>query len=168
MQHPLSLMSFNDDILADILKHLGRVYVIGHDYSLRDETAGSLRIAACVNRRLRRIVHTTAAKTCVLKDGSALDICSSCPQMASILFRNTDGVRFGPYAARALAKHQSFAGVASNSFKCLKEVHVTGAELSTGLVQALACSECVLNPGTHKSAYCGPAVSAHDLAEITR
>ena len=141
-QQPLSLMSFNDDILAAILKRLGSVYVIGRAYSLETEPAGSLRIAACVNRRLRRIVHTAVTETCALIDPSALEICISCPRMASTLFQHCDEVRIVPDAASALPKHPTFVSVALNSFTSLKRIHVTGAELSANLAQALACSQC--------------------------
>lgn len=139
----MELMSLNDDILLNILKHVGSVYMIGHDYTAQTEPAGSLRIVACVNTRLRRIVHTAASEMCLMYDEHAFGICTDCPRMAATLFAHTDEVRIGPNAGRALSKDPGvMTTIADKSFRALRRIHVTGAELPIGLASALTSSEC--------------------------
>lgn len=137
-----SLLEFNDDIIVNILKHMGSVYMIGRDYTPQTEPAGSLRIAASVNSRLRRLVHSAAAQLCFMSDAHAFEICADCPRLSSTLFQHCDEVRIGPIAAKASYEMlQGFTDVVANHFQSLKRVHVTGAELPTDLAQALTSSQ---------------------------
>lgn len=136
-------MALNDDILVKILKHVGSVYMIGRDYTVQTERAGSLRIAACVNTRLRRIVHAAASEVCLMSDAHAFDICTDCPRMAATVFAHCDEVRIGPNASRALSKDASaITNIADKHFRRLRHIHVTGAELPVGLALALTSSQC--------------------------
>eukprot|EP00892_Ulva_mutabilis_P004907 jgi/Ulvmu1/2789/UM140_0019.1 len=61
--------------------------------------------------------------------------------MAAAVFQACDRVRIVPDAAKALAKDEAFTNTARTHFKSLKDMHVSGGDLSTSLVHALACSE---------------------------